>query len=531
MKGRFHVSLKTKIQVLIFTLIVSIIIILSGVFTYWEFEDTEAVMGDKALQTATTISYMPSVREAFEEQNPSDKLQPLALQIQERMGAEFVVIGNTESIRYAHPDPSRIGGKMVGGDNEPALLEGKYYVSQAKGTLGPSLRGKAPIFNDNQEVIGIVSVGFLMEDIYTAFFRRLGNIAGISLLVLLIGGIGGYLLTRSIRKDTMGLEPYQIASLYQEREAVLSSIKEGIISITRDGRVSMINSSARQLLNITEDITNKQIREILPASEAERVIQTGVAERDRELYLKDRTVIVNRTPVIENGEVVGVVSSFRDKSEVRDMVNALSEIKRYSEGLRSQTHEFANKLYVLLGLLQLKHYQEAIDLIESEFQIASNQSSRLHQIEDETVEAILLGKLSKASEMKIDFQIHEESALGIMPSHINRAKLVTILGNLIDNAFEAVSPNKVKKVVFSAIDVGEEIVFEVSDNGPGISEEQLPYIFDQGFSTKKGDHRGFGLPNVKEILEELGGAFEIDTKQGKGTTFSVFIEKRKEGIE
>ncbi len=525
MKGKFHFALITKIQVLIFTLIVSIIVFLSGIFTYWEFEQTEDVMGEKALQTATTISYMPSIQEAFKEENPSQKLQPIALKIQERVGAEFVVIGNTESIRYAHPDPSKIGEKMVGGDNVRALEKERYYISQAEGTLGPSLRGKAPIFNANQEVIGVVSVGFLMEDIYTAFFRRLEKITGISFFVLIVGGFGGYMLTRSIQRDTMGLEPYQIASLYQEREAVLSSVKEGIVAINKDGRVTMINASARNLLNLKGKVTEKEIHAIFPDLEVERVLHSGKEERDQEIFLKDRTVIVTRTPVFESGEVVGVVSSFRDKSEVREMVYALSEIRRYSEGLRSQTHEFANKMYVLLGLLQLKNYQEAIDLIESEFQVAQTQSNRLHQIKDETVEAILLGKISKASELKINFQVDEDASLGAIPERIHRSKLVTILGNLIDNAFEAVVNNQEKNVVFSATDVGEEIVLEVIDNGPGIPEEVLPYILDQGFSTKQGEQRGYGLANVREIVEEMGGDFEIDTEIRKGTTFSVFLNK------
>ncbi|MCP3031635.1 sensor histidine kinase [Halobacillus sp. A1] len=525
MNNKFNVSLKTKIQVLIFTLIISIIFILSGIFTYWEYEQTEDSMGQMALQTASNLSYMPSVGKALQREEPPEELQTLSLQIQERVGAEFVVIGDEEGIRYAHPDEEQIGRKMVGGDNERALEDEKYYVSKAEGTLGPSLRGKAPVFNEEQEVIGIVSVGFLMEDIYTTFFKRLGNIAGVSLLVLVIGGAGGYMLTRSIRKDTMGLEPYQIASLYQQREAVLSTVKEGIVAIDQHQKVTMMNAAARNLLHMESDVTNTYIKDIFPNSEMERVLRSGIEERDQEVSLNDRMVVATRTPVIENGEVVGVVASFRDKSEVREMVNALSEIQSYSEGLRSQTHEHANKMYVLLGLLQLKNYQEAIDLIEDEFQSVQSQSNRLYQIKDDTVKAILLGKISKASELKIDFIIDESAFLEPVPEHINRARLVTILGNLIDNAFDAVYDQSNKEVVFSATDVGKEIIFEVTDSGPGIREEVMPYVFKKGFSTKKGGQRGFGLSNVKDIVAELGGTFEIDTENGKGTTFSVFISK------
>lgn len=482
-------------------------------------------MGDMALHTATTISYMPSIKEAFETENPSEEIQPLALEIQKQVGAEFIVIGNEQSIRYAHPNEALIGQKMVGGDNERALEEGRYYVSQAEGTLGPSLRGKAPIVNDKNEIIGVVSVGFLMEDIYTTFFNTLGKIAGVSFLVLVIGGLGGYMLTRSIRKDTMGLEPYQIAALYQEREAVLSSVKEGLIAIDKNARVTTINAAARKLLRLSGEVTQQHIQTIFPNSKMERVLRSGKEERDQEISLGDRMVIVTRTPVIENDEVVGVVASFRDKSEVREMVGALSEIKRYSEGLRSQTHEYANKMYVLLGLLQLKNYDEAVDLIQADFQSVQYQSNRLEQIKDDTVQAILLGKISKASELKIDFVVDENASIETMPEHISRSKLVTILGNLIDNAFEAVKDQNDKKVTFSATDIGREIIFEVSDNGPGVPEEVIPYIFVRGFSTKQGEHRGFGLSNVREIVEELGGTFELDSNPSTETTFSVFLTK------
>ncbi|MFC7063819.1 ATP-binding protein [Halobacillus seohaensis] len=522
---RLQASLRTKILSLILILIIAIIVILSGVFAYWELEQTKENTGQLAKQVATTVSLIPSVREAFETEEPSIVIQPIALGVQEQVGAEFVVVGNEDGVRYAHPDHWKIGNKMVGGDNDRALVDGEYYISESVGTLGPSLRGKAPIFNEENEVIGIVSVGFLIEDINNTFFKKLEDIAGISALVLLIGGLGGLLLTRSIRKDTMGLEPYQIATLYRDREAVLSSIKEGIIAIDRQTRVTMINQSARNILQIEGDVSQKLINDVFPNTEMPRVLHSGKAENDQEILLNDRMVIINRTPIVEKDEVVGVVTIFRDKTEVREMVNSLSEVKRYSEDLRSQTHEYANKMYVLLGLLQLGNYSEAIDLIEAEFQSNQSQTQLLNQVNDDTVKAILLGKLSRASELKIDFSIDEGTSLESVPSHIDRSKLVTILGNMIDNAFEAVQDQEAKQVVFSATDVGREIVFEVTDNGPGISEEVMPYVFVKGFSTKEGKHRGYGLANISEIVSELGGTLEIGGQQDHGTSFSIFLSK------
>ncbi|MCF6138560.1 ATP-binding protein [Pseudalkalibacillus berkeleyi] len=529
MSSRIRISLQSKILGLVISIIVCVIILLAGVFAYWEKQETEEKMGQLALQAATTLSFMPTIKEAFDQPTPSEIIQPIALSIQQEVDAEFVVVGNKNSIRYAHPDPWKIGKQMVGGDNARALLNGEYYISKAEGTLGPSLRGKAPILNDNGEIIGIVSVGFLIEEINSAIVTKLIDIAGISLIVLLLGAFGSYMLARSIRKDTMGLEPFQIATLFRDREAILSSVKEGIISIDDQGNVAVMNQSAKMLLNIDFDTKNKPIEEVFPNTHMLRVLDTGQAESDQEMTLKDRVVIVNRKPILDDNRVVGVVASFRDKTEVREMVNALSEVKRYSEDLRAQTHEYTNKMYVLLGMLQLGNVEEAVQIIQNEFQTSEYQNRIIFdQIKDDTVQAILLGKISKASEQKIEFRVDEESSLEVIPPHINRSKLVTILGNLIDNAFEAVINEEPKQVLFFATDLGNEIVFEVTDYGPGIREGIMPYLFMRGFSTKQGEQRGYGLSNVREIVQELDGTLEVSGTAGTGTVFSVFIPKQKE---
>lgn len=524
------VSLRTKILGLVLSLLVMVIGLLAGVFAYMEKKDVEEHMGRLALEVARTVSFMPSVQQAFEEEDPSEIIQPISLSVQQETGAEFVVVGNTDSIRYAHPDENKIGKRMVGGDNERALRDGEYYISKAEGTLGPSLRGKAPIINEGGEIIGIVSVGFLLEDIRTIVWNKIENVFGIAVLVLVVGVVGSLLLARSIRKDTLGLEPYEITSFYQTRQAILSSIKEGIISIDAAGKVTMINQSAIELLDLDEGAEGRLITEVFPNTKMLQVLKTGKTIKDEEMRLRDKLVIANRTPIIHNGVVEGVVSSFRDKTEVRKMVQALSEVKRHSEGLRSQTHEHANKMYVLLGLLQLGKEKEAIQMIEEESRISqTHQEVIFEHIQDETVQAILVGKMSKASEEKVDFTVQVDSELGRVPAHINRADLVTVLGNVIDNAFEAVSGQDVKQVEFFVTDVGEDIVFEVTDNGPGFPEGMYSSCFKKGFSTKEGELRGYGLANVKEVVDQLGGTLEILNGDQSGAVFSIFLPKNPGG--
>ncbi|MBT2218464.1 sensor histidine kinase [Virgibacillus dakarensis] len=525
-----RVSLQTKILGLITSLILFVTILLAGIISYMESEETEENIGKRALNVATAVSFMPTVREAFELDDPAAVIQPLVEKIRKKVGAEYIVVGNADSIRYAHPDESKLGKHMVGGDNAKALVHGQYYTSKATGSLGPALRGKAPIFNGQGNIIGIVSVGFMVEDIKVIVLKKLLKISSVALLVLVFGIIGGVLLARNIRKDTLGLEPYEIASLYRDRNAILQSIKEGIIAIDKDGYISMMNPSARKILSLHHDIKFKKIEEIIPNTEMYQVLQTGELKKDEEMALKDREIIVNRTPIIENGKVVGVVASFRDKTEVNEMLNALSDVRKYSEDLRAQTHEFTNKLYVLSGLLQLGHYAEAIELIQKESALHLNQNKVVfEQIQDKTVQAILLGKISKASEKKISFTIDDNSSLDIVPKQIDMVKLITILGNLIDNAMEAVEANETKHVTFFTTDLGEDIIFEIADNGRGIPEDTIANIFETGFSTKGKYDRGYGLASVKEIVDELKGSIVVHNQPDGGAVFSVFIPKKVGG--
>ncbi|GEN44489.1 ATP-binding protein [Alkalibacillus haloalkaliphilus] len=523
-----RVSLRTKILTSIISLLIIVTLLITAIYSYIEWTQTKDQMGQRALDVATSISLTPEVIEAYELDNPSEVIQPIAEDIRQTVGAEFVVVGNENSIRYSHPNEDRIGQEMVGGDNDPALVHGEYYKSEAVGSLGPSLRGKAPVFNDNDEIIGVVSVGFLIEDIRGIIFERLQVLFINSSIILALGVIGSIFLTRSIRRDILGLEPHEIVTLYRERKAVLRSVKEGIIAIDHTGKISIMNHSARKMLGLSEDVKNEHINDILPSTRMIEVLSNGEPEYDDEMVLKDRVYIVNRTPIMEENDVVGVVASFRDKTELQDMINTLSEVKSYSEDLRAQTHEYTNKLYVISGLLQLGNYDEAINMIQEESKQHHQQTKTLFSnIEDQSVQAILLGKLGKASEKKVDLVIDPDSMLSPLPEHISTSKLVTILGNLLDNAFEAVKDHNYSQVTFSVTDYGHDVIFEVSDEGNGIPEDVQQKIFQKGYSTKGEDDRGYGLSIVAEVVKELDGTIELSSEQGKGTIFTVYLPKER----
>ncbi len=521
-----NLSLQAKIISLNVTIILGITIASSIILGFKEMQDTKENIGSRALEVATTVAMMPSLIKAFDDEDPSLVIQPISENVRSIVEAEFIVVGNLESVRYSHPDENKIGQRMIGSDNDQALVDGEYYISEAVGSLGPSMRAKAPVFNDAGEVIGIVSVGYMIEDIQLLITRDIIEVIVFSFIILVLGLTGSIFLARNIQKDTMGLEPREISALYRDREAILSSIIEGVVALDHDGRITTMNQSAEKILNLDKRSINKHIEEVIPNVRMKEMLKTSVMAKDEEMLIGDKVLIINRTLIQEDGKVVGVVASFRDKTEVEEMLNTLSEIQQYSEGLRAQTHEYTNKLYAISGLLQLGQYEEVIDLIQEETNDHEYQMRHmLDQIQDKKVQAILLGKIGKASELKVKLHIDENSSLNELPKHMNILKIINILGNLLDNAIEEVASLPKKEVRFFITDVGNDIVIELTDSGRGIPPEDINKLFEQGYSTKGKQDRGYGLSIVKSAIDALQGSIEIHQEKQEGTVFTVYLPK------
>jgi two-component system, CitB family, sensor kinase len=391
------------------------------------------------------------------------------------------------------------------------VLKGRAIISEAVGSFGPSLRGKAPVLNKDGKVIGVVSVGFLISDIkeMTAVYRN--KIILFAILTLMVGAFGATMIAYRVEKAIFGLELKEIGRLYLEKQAILESIREGIIAVNAHGNVTMINHTALGFLGVKEgeQVLGKQIFNFLPNSRLLEVIRTGKTEYDQETMVGENIVVANRLPVRDHqGQVIGAVVSFRNKSELYKLTEELSQVKRYAEALRAQTHEYSNKLYMISGLIQLESYQEAIELITKESDIHQNLFQFImKEIPDPMIGGLLIGKFNSASELKVELEIDRESSFRDVPDELDRGCLVTIIGNLIDNAMEATlethSMIKCVKVFFT--DLGDDLIIEVEDNGRGISEKNAEQIFELGFSTKSKENRGVGLALVKQAIDRVGG--------------------------
>ncbi|GAA5345490.1 ATP-binding protein [Planifilum fimeticola] len=513
---RRRIRLQTRLILRVTALLTSVVGMMSFLFYGILVSAVEEQIGKRALSLAKTVAADPELREAFSREEPWRQIQPIAERARINSGAEFVVVGNEHGVRYSHPIPERIGKEMVGGDNGPVLLQGKSFISRAVGSLGPSLRGKTPVFDDEGRVIGIVSVGFMIEDIERITWGYLMRMLMFLVPALGLGVAGAVLLARKIKRDTLGLEPDEISSLYKERNAVLQAVREGIIVMDREERVRLINQAACDMLSLPseEPVRGRPIREILPQTRMPEVLRTGETHLNRVMTVRGKELLVNRYPIREkSGKVTGVVASFRLRSEMDELNRQLSQVSRYAEALRAQTHEFKNILYTLSGLIQLGSHREALDLIHRETEEGQDLIRLVvKRIPDPWLGGILLGFYSRARELKVDLVIDPDSRLERLPDHLPRQYLVSILGNLITNAFEAVenNPEGRRKVKIYLGDTGGEVLLEVEDSGPGVPADLIPSIFEKGFSTKQGANRGFGLAKVKEVAEEMGGYLAIE---------------------
>jgi two-component system, CitB family, sensor kinase len=524
--------LHTKLMLGIFILIILIGGIFELTFKNIMESNLKHEKGTKALSVAQSISNMPEIQKAFSSSDPAAIIQPLAEKIRKQVGAEFIVIGNRNEIRYSHPDPNRIGQKMVGGDNA-RVFKGESVISESIGTLGPSLRGKAPIISAGK-VIGVVSVGYLQTDIEKEVAKIRSKIFITTMIILLGGLLAALLISLNIKRAIFGLEPKEIAWMYQEKHAILESIHEGIIAIDTDGRITVVNETAHKILNVPSDVLlrGRRIDDVLKNTHLYEVVRTGQAEYDRELTISDEVFLVNRIPIFnKKEEVIGAVASFRNKSELSNLMQELSHVKAYAEGLRAQTHEYSNRLYTLLGLIQLGSYKEAIDFISKEVDVTQGFISFLmKEIPDPIIAGFILGKASLSSELKINFTIDRESSFSDVPEEISRDALVTIIGNLVNNAFEAVRENEKeqKKVSLFLTDLGKDLIIEIEDNGKGIDTSMGEQIFQAGFSTKsRHSNAGIGLSLVKESIRVLGGNITFSSQEGEGTIFTVAIPKHR----
>ncbi|KLT19032.1 hypothetical protein AA980_05450 [Neobacillus vireti] len=517
-------TLRNKINWLVSFNILFVLILVISAFSFMFVSNKFSERGEQALTVARTVASMPQIIKAFDNQNPSEVIQPIAETLRMKTGAEFIIVSNMDTLRYSHPNPARIGEYMVGEDND-IVLKGKDSITKAKGTLGPSIRGKTPIFNQKHQQIGIVSVGYLDKNIWHQLLPFLVKFIGIGLVALLFGLTGAYFLSGHVKKQIFNLEPFEIAFEMEKQSAIFEAIREGVIAVNGEGKIVTCNREAKKIMEMEDsELIGKELGAILPVSSLPDVLQKGIPQNDQPMIVGNTLVISNWVPVILADKVIGAVSTFRDKLQLDKIDQHLDDIGKYVDTLRSQRHEYMNKLHLISGLIQTNEYELAEAVIKQENEDYQHTIQYyLTKIRDPAIAGILVGKAHRAQELGIKLTI--ENASLVTENCPYREIVITILGNLVENAFEAIQTSVIQREHFIvSIYIKEEeneLVIQVEDNGPGIDPTIKDAIFKDGITTK-GKGRGFGLAFIARLISNHNGLIVCNSNL-KGTRMVVTL--------
>jgi sensor histidine kinase regulating citrate/malate metabolism len=521
-------TLQLRLSLLVIALL-AVLVGLIGVLSSDSIRDILTYqIGRKALILAQAVAFNPTIREGLQTHNPKP-VQAVSEELRRTTGAAYIVVGDRQGTRYSHPHSEKIGLGFVGGDFQQVVEFGESYVSSAVGTLGPSMRGFVPVRSDRGEVLGFVAAGYLKNEIEAEVHAQQHKVLGYVVVVLFFGAFGAAWIARTFKAAIFGLEPHEIATLFEERNAIIEAICEGVVAVDGTGRLTLVNQAARRYLGEApqEDLRGCHLTDICPCREMEELLLVRERVLDREVSVADRTMIVNVLPLWGGGAVTGAVASFRPKDELDQLSRKLLQMQEYSELLRAQTHEYSNKLHTIAGLIQIGAHREALDLIMAETSGYQDLMKTLAEaIPDTVLAGIILGKFNRARELKINLILERDSSFADLPPQLERSHLVTVIGNLLDNAFEALRETREDgEVHLFLTDLGLDLIIEVEDSGTGIAPEVADNLFEKGVTTHGSTGRGMGLYLVRRAVTALGGGITFAQGELGGALFTVIIPK------
>ncbi len=477
----------------------------------------------QALAVARSVADSPSVREAIGTSDPTAELQPYALRVMRDTQVDFVTIMNPQGIRWTHPDENEIGQRFRG--HIDRALKGEPFTETYTGTLGPSVRAVAPVEDDDERVVGLVSAGIRVDEISKRVQGQLTALLGVAGGALALGAVGTYVVNARLRRHTHNMNAAELSAMHDYHQAALHAVREGLLMLDGQYRVALINDGGRELLGVSDDVVGRSVADLgLPVPLTGALLASE--PRVDEVHLTaDRVLVVNTSPV-SGGEHRGTVVTLRDVTELQSLMGELDSERGFTQALRSQAHEAANRLHTVVSLIELGRAEEAVDFATAELELAQALTDQVvAAVSEPVLAALLLGKTAQANERGVELVVSEESRLddGLLPPSLPSRDLVTILGNLIDNAVDAAQGSVPGRVTVTAYTADGELVLRVSDTGAGVDPAHADAVFQRGFSTKPSGPggRGLGLALVRQAVNRHEGALTVAEADGGGAEFEV----------
>lgn len=482
----------------------------------------------RVVATARTLSESTEVRTALERPSPETRLQPLAERTRASTGFAFIVFMTPQGRRLSHPTPARIGERYVG--RIAPALQGRTFTEIRVGTLGRSVRAVEPIRSGRDgRILGLVAVGVLETTIAGQARAQLPALAASLLAALGFGAVGSFLLARRVRRQTRGMDPATLATLYDHNEAVLQAIREGVVVVDPAGRVQLLNPEARRLLGLAEGegAVGRLVDDLVDDPSLRAVLRGESYERDGLHVVGGRVLVSGRSPSAAPGGDVGTVTTLRDRTELDALLHELATERSLADALRAQSHEAANELHTVVGLVELGRYEDAVSFATRRIGVTQDEVDVVqHHIGDPALAALLLAKAATCRERGVNLVLDPGSDLpaGVLAGEA----LVTILGNLIDNALDALDGRGAGRIDVLATAADGRATIRVADDGPGFPPEALGSATEPGWSTKPGDgagRRGLGLALVDATVRRLGGTLTLRNEGGAVIVVAVPVDE------
>lgn len=443
---------------------------------------------------------------------------------------DVISIVNNDGIRLYHSNHSLIGTRYDGNMPEFANRSAGYYTVDENGPSGSQRRAYAAIYDEGGEPVGFVMAIMLMKNIKVETFQMLFIFLMITAVAILIELIIAGELSGKVKKRLMGYEPDVFTAMYKMRDNILETLEEGILAVDENGVIQFANDSAvRMLCDDTKTTIVGQNIETL----GDEILSHTVKKGDKEfnVSLAKADIILDRVPIKEDEHVIGAIAVLHNRAEYTKLMEDLSGTRYLVDSMRANNHDFTNKLHVILGLIQMEMYNEASSYIQNITMVQrENISKVMNAVNEPAVAALLIGKIARASELNVSFVLREGCYYSSADMNLPSEMLITVIGNLLDNAFDAMNENgdyqAQKELMFGIYSKPGAVLITVDDTGSGISKEDIAHIFENGYSTK-GEGRGTGLYQAKSMVENFGGKITVETQEGVGSSFSVSFAKEK----
>jgi len=502
----------------LFSLVIGGIILLGSVARLREDE-----IGQRVMITARTMAGLPEVQQSIASPDGWKQIAPIADHIRITNDVTYIVVLDMNRKRLSHPISSRIGGTFEDADADAAFAE-HTYLSRASGEAGTAVRAYVPVMDKEHRQVGVVIAGRLLPSLGEMIKEQRQFIIVTMLLSLSFGIWGSWQLARHIKRQMFNLEPQEIARMFRERSAAYEAMHEGVVAIDTREIITIFNDRAKQLFGISGDVVGLPIRSVLPDTRLPEILELGKPIYNQELRVGNARIWSNRIPIVDRQQTIGAIAIFQDRTEVTRMAEELTGVRAFVDALRVQNHEYMNKLHTIAGLIQLDKKEQALQYVFEASEYQEELSGFLQErFGSDSIAGLLLSKIRRGRELGIEVELDRRSGIERFPSALDHHDLVIVIGNLIENAFDALAAaERERKEVYISIEQDDEVLsILVEDNGTGMTEETKARMLEQGYTTKQSANRGVGLHLVSRIVHKAGGELSCQSSPEAGASFIV----------